>query len=112
MSGFTLWLVMLGGPLVWLIYMEVGYALTPLACAGQNKTAISMTLIAALAITLAIALLAWRSWRLAADGVPDRETRALDRSRFMALSGLGLSALSLLAVLASAIPIYLLGACD
>jgi len=36
----------------------------------------------------------------------------MGRSRFMALSGIGLSALFALVVLASAMPILFLGACD
>lgn len=112
MNPVTLWIAMLGGPMVWLIYLQVSYALVPSACLAQNKIALVIALIAALIVTVAIALVAWRSWReVGADAIAE-DTRVIDRSRFMALSGLGIAALSVLLVLASAIPIIILGACD
>jgi hypothetical protein len=67
----------------------------------------------ALALGVAGATLAWREWRRAA-AVPDdgRAPAALGRTRFMALTGLGTSALFVLVVASGILPLFLLRPCD
>jgi hypothetical protein len=112
MKPLSLWTGIVAGPLIWLVYLEASYALTPSACIAGNKQILGASTLAAL---LAIALtvwVAWRSWRASGATTATEAGNPATRSRFMALAGLGLSALSFLVVLASAIPIVVLGACD
>jgi hypothetical protein len=112
MSLFSQWSGILGGPVVWLIFLQVNYMLAPSACLSQNKTMLGMVTLIALFGTLASAFTGWRGWHQTGATGDTEEGGAIGRSRFMALSGIGLSALFALVVLASAIPIIFLGACD
>jgi hypothetical protein len=112
MSLLSQWIGVLGGPLVWLVFLQVNYMLAPSACLSQNKTILGIVTVIALFGTVASAFAAWRAWHQAGATAHTEEAGAIGRSRFMALSGIGLSALFALVVLASAIPIVFLGACD
>jgi hypothetical protein len=112
MSLFSQWIGVLGGPIVWLIFLQVNYMLAPSACLSQNKTMLGIVTIIALFGTIGSASAAWRAWHQAGATSHTEEGGSIGRSRFMALSGIGLSALFALVVLASAIPIIFLGACD
>jgi hypothetical protein len=112
MSLIALWLGIVGGPIAWLIYLQASYVLAPSACIAGNKSALTIALIVALIATLLITFLSWRAWHISGANAVTDEGDAISRSRFMALSGLGISALSALLVLASAIAIFVLGACD
>jgi hypothetical protein len=112
MSLFSQWIGVLGGPIVWLIFLQVNYMLAPSACLSQNKTMLGIVTIIALFGTIGSAFAACRAWHQAGATSHTEEGGSIGRSRFMALSGIGLSALFALVVLASAIPIIFLGACD
>jgi hypothetical protein len=112
MSLTALWIGILGGPIAWLLYLQVGYMLTPSACTAGNKNLLAIATIVALIATLAITFVSWRAWQASGATSVTDEVDVIGRSRFMALSGLGISGLSVLLVVASAIPIIILGACD
>jgi hypothetical protein len=112
MSLFSQWIGVLGGPLVWLVFLQVNYMLSPSACLSQNKTMLGIVTLIALFGTMASAFAAWRAWQRAGGTSQTEEGGVIGRSRFMALSGIGLSALFALVVLASAFPIIFLAACD
>jgi hypothetical protein len=112
MKAIRLWTGILGGPLIWLVYLEVAYALTPSACIAGHKQVLGAATAVTLLATLAPTLVAWSAWRAAGATTVTEPAHPLARNRFMALSGLGLSGLSALLVAASAIPIIVLGACD
>jgi ABC-type long-subunit fatty acid transport system fused permease/ATPase subunit len=57
-------------------------------------------------------LVAWRTWRVVAGTAARDESDEISRSRFMALAGLGVSALMALFVIASFLPIVVLEVCD
>jgi hypothetical protein len=112
MSLTALWIGLLGGPIAWLLYLQVSYTLAPSACIAGNKNVLAIATIIALIATLAITFVSWRAWHASGANSVTDEGGVLGRSRFMALSGLGISVLSVLLVVASAIPIIVLGACD
>jgi hypothetical protein len=112
MSLFSQWIGILGGPLVWLVFLQLNYMLAPSACLSQNKVMLGIVTVVALFGTVAPAFAAWRAWHHTGATGQTEEGGAIGRSRFMALSGIGLSARFALVVLASAIPIIFLGACD
>jgi hypothetical protein len=112
MSLVSQWSGVLGGPVIWLIFLQANYMLAPSACLSQNKTMLAIVTVVAFFGTLASAFAAWRAWHRAGATAHTEDGDAAGRSRFMALSGIGLSVLFAFVVLASAIPIVFLGACD
>lgn len=112
MNLIALWLGIVGGPIAWLVYLQASYVLAPSACIAGNKSALGIALLIALIATLLITFMSWREWHATGANAVTDEGNAISRGRFMALSGLGISALSALLVLASGIPIFVLGACD
>ena len=112
MTLAALWLGIVGGPIAWLLYLQLSYMLAPRACQAGDKTALAVVAVVALATTIAITIVSWRAWHASGADYDTGEGTVLGRSRFMALSGLGISALIILLVIASFIPIFVLGACD
>jgi len=112
MSLFALWTGIVGGPLVWLIILEFNYALAPAACRSGDKSGLLIGTSVALVLSLIATFIAWRSWHAAGAVLATATADPVTRSRFMALAGLGLSALMTLLIFASFLPITLLGVCD
>lgn len=108
----VLWIGIVAGPVAWLVYLQVNYMLVPAACQAGDKTVLSVVTAVAFIAAAVVTSIAWRSWRASGADNDTEEGSALARNRFMALSGLGISALIFLLVIASAIPIFVLGACD
>ncbi len=104
---------LLGAPLAWLLYLEINYALVPWACRHGHPRHPVLYLVATAALLAALAsgALAWREWRLAGRRSSD-EAPPPGRAAFMALTGLANSALFALVILAAALPLAWLSACD
>jgi hypothetical protein len=112
MSGGRLWLAIVIGPLAWLMFLEAAYALVPWAC--RRPTAGMIALVGASVVALALASVglvsAWQTWRHVRGDVPT--TAVIARTRFMALTALGTSALFVLIVVAGMLPLLLLPPCS
>jgi hypothetical protein len=105
-----LWLGVLGGPLVWVLDFQVAYWLVYRACHTNTMFPLYAETVLALLLAVAPIVLAWRMLQRFPDadrtgGQPD------DRARFMALTGIGLSVLFFIVVLASAVPRVVLTPC-
>jgi len=113
MSAGRLWLAIIIGPLAWLAYLQTAYALVPWACRRPTAGMVALIMAGVLALALSSAGLvsAWQSWRrvgregASGDGVSGR-------TRFMALTGIGTSALFVLVVVAGMLPLLLLAPCS
>jgi hypothetical protein len=109
----ALWLGILGPPVIWLVQFQVSYMLVPWACStGQH-----WTLHAASFLFLVMAAMpgwpAWRYWRAAGgERLPERQSAGRGRRQFMALLGLMMTGLFVLATLAQAIPRFVLNPCQ
>jgi hypothetical protein len=112
MSLFALWTGIVGGPLIWLMVLEFNYAFAPAACRSGDKSDLVIGTTVALVLSLIAAFVAWRSWHAAGPVVTTAGGDPLTRGRFMALAGLGLSALMTLLIIASFVPIGILEVCD
>ena len=108
----ALWIGILAGPLVWLMSFLANFALVPWACIWQAKLALYFVSVLALAACAAAGLLAWREWTELGREADPKGPDALARSRIMAFSGVMLSSLCCLIVVAQAIPELILGACQ
>ena len=114
MSARRLWLAITLGPLAWLVYVQVAYALVPWACrhpGAGGRIALYAAGAAALATAVIAIVLAWPAWR--ATGRADWEAAApAGRTRFLALTGVGSGALFVLVAIAGILPLFLLAPCE
>jgi hypothetical protein len=108
----ALWIGVLAGPVIWLCSFEANFALAPWACTFQAKLALYCVSIAALFLTAASCLLAWRTWNEIGREWAGPGPGPVPRSRIMAIGGVFLSAGFFIVILAQAIPELILGACE
>jgi hypothetical protein len=108
----ALWIVILAGPVLWLCAFEANFALAPWACTFQNKLALESVWIAGVLLCCGSALWAWALWRSIGGGWGAHEAGVVSRSRMMAIAGIVLSASFALVMVAQAIPVFMLGACE
>ena len=112
MTSGRLWLAVVIGPVAWLIYLQTAFALVPWACNRPVGGMIALLAAGVLALALSTAGLgtAWQAWRrLDRTGAATATVTA--RARFMALTGIGTSALFVLVVVAGMLPLLLLAPC-
>lgn len=113
----ALWAGVLTGPIVWLTLLETQYVLSYVACEARTTWFMHLSTGAALVL---VGGAAWAAWS-ASDGAPydddaqsppvGDDTRR-QRSRWMSLAGLALSAWFALVILAMEVPILILGVCQ
>ena len=108
----ALWTGILAGPAVWLISFEANFALAPWACIFQAKLALYVVSLIALLLSAASGVLAWRQWKELGREWPGESGGALARSRVMAGSGVLMSAMFSIVIVAQAIPEFILEACQ
>ena len=108
----TLWGLMLGGPLLWLAYLETNYALVPWACGTGHQFVLVLASVLAFVGTTVMGAMAWTKWRTAGGRDATDAPAPRGRTAFMTMSGIGLGFFSSLVLLASTIPIFVLSACD
>jgi hypothetical protein len=108
----ALWIGLLIAPIAFLINLEVAYALVPTACASRNELPVHLVHLACLLLTLYGLLTAWRCWKAAGATWPRTEGDPLARSRFMAGTGLLVSAMFGLVIVAQWIPSFVLDPCQ
>jgi hypothetical protein len=100
------WFAVLAGPLAWFAAHVASWMIAPGAHESASRAALWVIDLVALAIAVvggAVGL-----GRLRALGAAESGERATDRARFVAASGVGLSALSVLLVLGLTLPTLLL----
>jgi hypothetical protein len=108
----ALWVGLLLAPVAFLINLEVAYALVPTVCSSQNELPIHLVHLTCLLLTLYGLLTAWRCWSAAGAKWPGEEGDPLGRSRFMAGTGLLVSAMFALVIIAQWIPSFVLDPCQ
>lgn len=99
------------GPAAWFLDLQISYALVKWACATGHRAVLLAVPAASFAAICLAGWMSWTSWRKL--GVADRTGASVeDRSRFLALAGLGLNAVFALLVLTSLAPRILLTPCE
>ena len=102
----------LAGPAAWGLNLMVTYSLVKPACAAGSPFMLTAVSIGALAATVAGAVVSWRCWlRLRTAGTTEGG-RIVDRSRFLALSGLVLNLFFVLLIVVTAVPHFVLSPCE
>jgi hypothetical protein len=107
----ALWAGILVPPTAWFLSQQISYMLVPWACATRRQFALPFVTLAMLLPAGTSGIMAWRSWRRTNQDPAYEAGSMLLRSRFMALGGLLSSGMFSLAILAQAIPSFILSAC-
>jgi len=109
-----LWLAIALGPLAWLAYVVIAYALVPLACrhpGAASRIGLYGVGAATLVMALGAVVLAWPAWRTTDRATADDAPPA-GLMRFMAMTGLGSGALFVVVAIAGILPLFLLAPCE
>lgn len=106
-----LWIGMLAGPIAWFLHQQVSYILATLSCTDAATIVLHVVTVITSLIAIAGAGIAWMSWRRTGHAETIRGGGTVARSRFMALSGLLLSFLFLLVIVAQGIPNFFISPC-
>jgi hypothetical protein len=99
-------------PFAWLLDMQVSYALVKWACAHGRRDVLLMMPLGSLALVATAGWMAWSCWRALQREASPGGARMEDRSYFLALTGLAMTAVFGLLILASLAPRYLLSPCE
>jgi hypothetical protein len=108
----ALWTGVLLPPIVFLIHLEVAYALVPKACSSRSTLALHLVHLVCLGLVLLAGLIAWRCWKATGATWPGEGGGPLARNRFMAGIGVLMSGFVALVVLADWIPSFMLNPCQ
>lgn len=105
-----LWAGVLLPPAAWAVHLTAGYAMAAFVCEPRAAWPFYLLSIAALAVAL------WGGWisrgiRWDSADEPEEAPTSRARGRFMALSGVLLSGLFSVAILAQTVPIFVLEPC-
>jgi hypothetical protein len=99
-------------PIVFLLDLEVAYALVPAACSTHNRLPVHLVHLACLLLVLFGWSTAWRCWRATGSTWPAEEGGPVARSRFLAGVGVLMGALFALVILAMWLPSFILDPCQ
>ena len=106
-----LWLGLLTAPLVFLLHLEVNYALVTQLCQSTHKIAISLVTLAALLVSVVGGLIAWRNWQEAGRKLPGEGGGIIEPSRLMSAVGVFISLLFIVILIAQLIPQFIFDPC-
>jgi hypothetical protein len=102
------WVGLLGGPIAWLLNLQITYPLVKLACAWHRNWPLHVANIVFLLLAAGAGALAFSLWRAPGE---DQEEFVLDRARFMSMLGMLNGALFFLVILSQSIPNFILDPC-
>ena len=107
----ALWGGVLIAPAAYFLQLCVAYGLVYWVCRSGSSFVITLVTLLALALCVFGGFLAWRSWQKVGAEYSDDKGDAVNRTRFMAVGGLVLSALFFVSILAQEIPNWIVEAC-
>jgi hypothetical protein len=108
----ALWAGLLLAPIAFLLNLETAYALVPTACSSHRELPLHMVHLACLLLALYGLSTAWRCWKALGATWPREEGDPLARSRFLAGTGLLVSGMFVLVIVAQWIPSFVLDPCQ
>ena len=110
-SDTGLWTSVLGGPLVFLLNLEVNYVMVDWACTTGNELVLHIVHLVSLILCVGVAVLGLTLLRRAGGGWPNSGGGSASRSRLLATVGLFGGALFAVSILAQWITVMVLGTC-
>jgi len=112
LTPLPLWTGILGGPIAWAFDLMASYAVVKWVCQTSNQAILPIITIASLVMVIGAAAISWIALRRTANDAPTDGGQPRQRARFMAVLGLASSGLFALQILAGAIPLRVLDACQ
>ena len=111
-SLLELWFGIAAGPITLALQFQANFFLVRWSC--EMGTAAPLRIIGACAMAIAAlgGWTAWRCWRIAGSEPAHEATGVLARIRFLALTGMILSAMFFLAIFAQFLTMFLIGVCQ
>ena len=106
-----LWSGILGPQLVFLLHLQAGYALAPLACRQGHSFSLHVASVIAIVLTLGLGMLSLTGWRRSGRHWPDSSASLSTRDRFLGLLGVMTTAIVVLTLIAQWIPVFLIEPC-
>jgi TRAP-type C4-dicarboxylate transport system permease small subunit len=106
-----LWVGLLTAPLAFLLHLQVNYMLVTQLCQSERKIILHLVTLAFLLIAVGGGFIAWRNWAASGRKWPGEAESVNERSRFMSVVGLLISALIVIALIAQLIPQFIYDPC-
>jgi hypothetical protein len=106
-----LWAGLLTAPLAFLLHLQLNYMLVTQLCQSAHKLVLHLVTLGFLLIAASGGFIAWRNWAAAGRKWPGDMGSVTERSRFMSVVGLLVSALIILALIAQLIPQFIYDPC-
>lgn len=107
-TDIVLWTCILAPPTAWMLNLETNFALAPLACTTGSKFMLQAVSAVALIIAITSAVTSWMQW----EKLPVEHNPTQQRARTLALSGILLSAMFALVIIAQTLPHFILSPCE
>lgn len=113
-SQWTIWVGLLGAAGAWALHLVYSYALVPAACTAGMGPLMYLGIPVFLGLAAGAGFLSWRMFAISRN--PESRTtiehvQAMQRLRFMALSGLAMTALFMMVIVAQSVPIIVQDPC-
>jgi len=112
LSPLALWSGISAGPIAWAIELSVSYAIVKRVCASRNDVVLHLITVASLAIVSAGGVLSWNAYQRTSQDRPTDGGSPRQRARFMAILGLASAGFFTLVIIASALPNWVIDACQ
>jgi hypothetical protein len=102
----------LAGPFAWATDLLFSYSIVQWTCGGGPTVVLHLVSAAALVVIAAGAFVAWSALQWASDSPHEDGSHPEERGRFMAVLGLVMCAFFAVVVVATAVPRWVLDACQ
>jgi hypothetical protein len=106
------WIGVLAGPTAWAFDLLASYALVKWTCGSQHTSVLHFITVAALVAIVCGALASWTALAATPEDATLDGGRPGDRARFVAVLGLVMCGFFTVVVLATAVPRWVLDACQ
>ena len=108
----ALWLLVVVGPIITAMEMQINLVLVRQACSARRNVALYAVVLLAMVLTIATAMVAYAIWKRAGGVWPTEGIDVATRIRFIAVLGILSSAMSFLVILAQGIATVVFDPCQ
>jgi hypothetical protein len=112
MSGLMAIAAIVLAPFAWLLDMQISYAMVKWACENDRRELLLLMPLGSLTLVGVAAVMSWSTLKRVGDNAVEDGGHQEDRSYFLAVAGIGMSALFALLILTSVVPRYVLSPCE
>ena len=106
------WVGMFLAPAVFAVHLEITYNVIPWACVRGGDLWVHLTDIAAVLLALVGTIVAWRVWQRTGRDAPGEGGGSLPRTSFLAVTGLGFSAIITLVLFGQWLTAFYISSCQ